>query len=62
MDWIIWNRESDTVVEGNKLIQSIPDDNYNFPTEHHRKFHEWETKQVNEFIDKLEAQFKEVNQ
>lgn len=33
------------------------DDIYDFPSEKHQKFHEWEMQKVNDFIQKLETQF-----
>lgn len=52
------------VISGNSFVssnepiqQSIHDNDYDFATEHHRKFHEWEMQRVNDYISKLEAQF-----
>lgn len=40
-----------------KKYEKPLDDNYNFPTKQHEKFHKWEMKKVDEFIMKLEKQF-----
>lgn len=45
-------------IEINKINKKSLDDCYNFPTKHHENFHKWEMKKVDEFIQKLEKQFR----